>query len=213
MTVVAGAIAGSKYGEIEVQPVVFSRPPLLLSNCLHDHWPPQFRSHKMLLRFRSLRPFARVVGRFLKHIAGAWSMPAVYEKMGIRFFYPDNWTLDEDDAAEGNSVSVYSPEGSFWSVVLDELGEPGEMALTAMRAIKQEYEQVEAEPVSETIAGQAVSGYDLNFYCLDLTNTALVRGFRTKRGGCVVVCQAEDRDFTQVEPVFRAITTSLLGRV
>ena len=38
-------------------------------------------------------------------------MPAVYEKMGIRFMYPDNWTLDEEEALHGNqSVSVYSPQ-------------------------------------------------------------------------------------------------------
>ena len=34
-------------------------------------------------------------------------MPEKYEKLGISFQYPDNWTLDEEDALAGrNSVTV-----------------------------------------------------------------------------------------------------------
>ena len=57
-------------------------------------------------------------------------MPAVYDKMGIRFLYPDNWALDEEDALQGNqSVSVYSPEGAFWSIVLHpKHADPAELA-------------------------------------------------------------------------------------
>jgi hypothetical protein len=50
----------------------------------------------------------------------------------------------------------------------------------------------------------------MNFYCLDLTNTALVRGFRTADATCIILYQAEDREFATVEPVLRAMTTSLL---
>ena len=39
-----------------------------------------------------------------------------------------------------------------------------------------------SEPVSEQIGGQTISGYDLNFFYLDFTNTALIRGFRTDVG-------------------------------
>ncbi len=39
-------------------------------------------------------------------------MPRVYDKLGIRFLYPDNWTLDEDEAIQGNrSVTALSPGG------------------------------------------------------------------------------------------------------
>jgi hypothetical protein len=65
--------------------------------------------------------------------------------------------------------------------------------------------------VSERIGGEQIGGYDLNFFYLDLTNTALIRSFRTADASCLVLCQAEDRDFAEVGPVFRAITTSLLA--
>lgn len=140
-------------------------------------------------------------------------MPAVYEKSGIRFSYPENWIVDEEDATEGQtSVSVSSPGGlAFWSIMMQaRTVEPKALALRVLDAIKQEYEDFEAEPAHETIAGQELTGFDTNFYCLDLTNTALIRAFRNSVASCVIICQAEDREFASVEPVFRAITTSLL---
>ena len=140
-------------------------------------------------------------------------MPAVYDKLGIRFLYPDNWTLDEQEAFAGNRcVSVYSPAGAFWSIALHAANtDPGELASTALATLKAEYEHSEAEEVSEQIGGQRLSGYDLSFFYLDLTNTALIRGFRTAAAGCLVLCQAEDREFEQIALVFRAITTSLFS--
>lgn len=139
-------------------------------------------------------------------------MPAVYDKLGIRFLYPDNWTLDEQEALEGNrSVSVYSPGGAFWSIVLHPKGtDPGDLAAMALATLKEEYADSEAEPVSEQVGGQSIRGYDLNFFYLDLTNTALIRGFRTATASCLILCQAEDREFEDLAAVFRAITTSLL---
>lgn len=141
-------------------------------------------------------------------------MPAEFNKLGIRFLYPENWTLDEQEALEGNrSVTVYSPGGAFWSIAMHEPNvDPRELAASALATLKSEYQDCEAEPVRETVGGQEISGYDLNFFYLDLTNTALVRGFRTPGASCLVLCQAEDREFAAVEPVFRAITTSLLSQ-
>jgi hypothetical protein len=144
-------------------------------------------------------------------------MPAVYDKMGIRFLYPDNWTLDESEALSGNrSVSVFSPGGAFWTIVLHAAdADPRDLAAQALETLKAEYNDAEVETVTEQISEVSLSGYDLNFFCLDFTNTALIRGFRTASASCLVLCQAEDREFEQLGPVFRAITTSLIaeGRV
>ncbi len=140
-------------------------------------------------------------------------MPAVYDNLGVRFLYPDNWTLDDQEAIAGNrSVSVYSPGGSFWSITLHPASsDPRELAATAVATLKGEYEGTEAEPVSEQFGERTLAGYDLAFFYLDLTNTALIRAFRMGDASCLILCQAEDREFEQLEPVFRAITTSLLS--
>lgn len=139
-------------------------------------------------------------------------MPALFDKLGIRFQYPDNWTLDEEDAHGGaKSVTVYSPEGAFWSVALHPRhADPHRLANAAVKAMQQEYEQIDAEPVRETLAGHEMVGFDLNFFCLDLTNTAAVRCLRTARQSLTIFYQAEDREFQKVRAVFLAMTTSLL---
>ena len=139
-------------------------------------------------------------------------MPRVYEKLGMRFQYPDNWTLDESEALEGgNSVAVYSPGGAFWSIVVHPItSNPSDLAKAALKVMKAEYEQLDTEAVSEEVGDVELRGYDLNFYCLDLTNTALVRALRHGENTYLILCQADDREFAEVEPVFRAITASLV---
>ena len=84
------------------------------------------------------------------------------------------------------------------------------LAQAAVKALRQVYSDLDSEAAEEVVFGQELTGYDVNFYCLDLTNTALVRGFRTEDATYMILCQAEDREFAEVEPVFRAITASLL---
>ena len=138
-------------------------------------------------------------------------MPAVYDKMGITFQYPENWDLDERDALQGErGATVYSPGGAFWSVLLQPASiSPQEAARTALEALRKEYE-LDAEETQETIAGSDLAGYDVNFYYVDLTNTAYIRAFRAADSTYLILCQAEDRELRDVEAVFRAMTTSLI---
>jgi len=140
-------------------------------------------------------------------------VPLKFEKLGISFQYPDNWTLDEEDALVGRrSVTVYSPGGAFWSVAAHpRSADPARLAKAAVEAMKQEYEGLEAQETRQALAGRELIGYDLNFYYLDLTNTAQIRCLRTQRTTYTVFCQAEDREFDRIELVFQAITASLLG--
>ena len=140
-------------------------------------------------------------------------MPARFQKLGISFQYPDNWTLDEEDALAGRkSVTVYSPGGAFWSVAVHPgSADPAQLTKAAVDALKQEYKQVEAEETREVLAGWKMIGYDLSFFYLDLTSTARIRCLRADQATYTVFCQAEDREFDEIELVFRAMTTSLLG--
>jgi hypothetical protein len=142
-------------------------------------------------------------------------MPAKFEKLGISFQYPDNWTLDEDDALAGSqSVTVYSPGGSFWSVAIHPRSSvPAKMAKAALDAMNGEYDDLDAEDAAESLAGYDLVGYDLNFFCLDLTNTARIRCLQTSRATYTIFCQAEDREFDQVDMVFQAVTVSFLGEL
>jgi len=140
-------------------------------------------------------------------------MPLKYKKLGISFQYPDNWSLDEENAlAGGQSVTVYSPGGGFWSVSLTPpSADPAELAKAAVEVMQEEYDDIEAELARQTISNHDMIGYNLNFYCLDLTNTARVRSLRTDQATLTIFFQAEDHEFDRIEPVFQAMTVSLLS--
>ena len=146
--------------------------------------------------------------------ASAWSfMPAVFRKLGLSFTYPENWSLDEGEALEGNrSVAVYSPGGSFWSVSIHPSDtRPRDLVKAAVKALRDTYDELDAEEVEDSMAGRHLVGADVNFYCLDLTNTAVIRSFAAPDYVCLVLSQADDRDFAALENVFKAMTMSLLN--
>ena len=139
-------------------------------------------------------------------------MPVTFDNLGITFQYPDNWQLDEEEMLAGQSaVTVFSPGGAFWSVAVHpESADPSRMAQAALDAMRVEYEDLEVEPVSETVAGHKLVGFNLNFFYLDLTNTAGIRSFRANDTTYTVFFQAEDREYQEIGQVFAAMTLSLL---
>jgi hypothetical protein len=140
-------------------------------------------------------------------------MPAQFSKLGISFQYPENWTLDYSDAVLGRkSVTVYSPAGAFWSVAIQSgSAVPDKMAGAIVDAMREEYEGLEVVKIEKIVAGHELIGYDLNFYCLDLTNTAQVRSLQIAHTTYTIFCQAEDREFERIGRVFEAMTTSLIN--
>jgi hypothetical protein len=137
-------------------------------------------------------------------------MPAVFDHLGVKFQYPEGWSLEAGDEADGEEVTVYSPGGAFWSLLIRERGEPSELMEVVVDAMREEYDDLDSEDVQDVIAGEQLSGCDLNFYCLDLTNTAQVRAFHPGTKTYLMLWQAEDREFDEIAPTFRAIATSFL---
>ena len=140
-------------------------------------------------------------------------MPARFDKLGISFLYPENWTLDDSDALLGRkSVTLYSPGGGFWTVAIHSgSADPTKLATAVLDAMKKEYPGLEIDEAFEQIAGHDLIGYDLAFYYLDLVNTASIRSLRVGQTSYTIFCQAEDREFDQFRMVFQAMTTSLVS--
>jgi hypothetical protein len=87
---------------------------------------------------------------------------------------------------------------------------PARMAQAALDAMRKEYDGLEAEPVEETIAGHELIGFNLNFFYLDLTNTAGIRSLRVGGTTYTIFFQAEDCEYREIGLVFDAMTFSLL---
>jgi hypothetical protein len=140
-------------------------------------------------------------------------MAATYDRLGVRFMHPENWTVSEEQADEFPlSVTLQSPGGAFWTLHIYQrpINMPAlvEEGLEAMRSL---YEGLEFEAASDRFAGHDARGYDMNFFCLDFVVTAKSRGVLTDERGYLLLYQAESRDFDALEPVFQAMAVSLLS--
>jgi hypothetical protein len=133
-----------------------------------------------------------------------------FHEDGIAFQYPESWRLDREPMDNGWTVLVQSPQTAFVVVSFDpNLPTTEEMAATALEALREDYPELDAEPAVETLAGQMAVGHDVRFFSLDLTNTCWTRSFYSDAGTVLVLCQSNDLELEQNEPVLRAICASM----
>jgi hypothetical protein len=140
-------------------------------------------------------------------------MVARYDEQGIQFAYPDNWSIaDEELTDTPRGVSVQSPSGAYWDVKVFSRGEsPAWICDQALQAMREVYENIEAEPVTERMFGLSAMGYDLDFFCLDFLVTTQLRCVVVGQRVLLLTFQAESQEFERHRTVFDAITKSLLG--
>jgi len=144
----------------------------------------------------------------------AGAMSSQYQNFGVEFLYPENWEIVDEQLDElPHRVSVQSPGGGYWElqvypsrIALDQLNDE------VLRAMRQEYADLESELVTDDMCGTPAAGYDLSFFYLDLLVTSKIRSFDVGDRTYLLICQAESREFDRQQLVFEAITTSLLAK-
>jgi hypothetical protein len=140
-------------------------------------------------------------------------MSAVFTKAGIRFQYPENWTLVDESLLDWpRTVSLQSPGGGFWSLMKYDRGaDVAALLRETLNQMREEYDSLESSVITEQFDDISSTGYEMYFYCLDFLVCAKALAIQSKGGDVLLLLwQAEDREFTKYEPIFRAITTSLL---
>ncbi|MCS7167301.1 MAG: hypothetical protein RMI91_11470 [Gemmatales bacterium] len=137
-------------------------------------------------------------------------MPRTFERCGIRFQYPDNWELEETEMDMGWMVSVQSPETAFMllSVHPPQIS-VDEVLQTTLAALQEDYRELEHKLVRQKICRRWAKGYNVHFVSFDFANTCWIRSFRTRRATVLIMCQSNDLELEQSEPVLRAILASL----
>jgi hypothetical protein len=137
-------------------------------------------------------------------------MAARFDDGGIRFQYPENWRLEREENDTGWTISLQSPGTAFMMVCLrEDMPTPDQVAEAALDALREDYPELEADDCVDNLAGQPAIGHDIRFISLDLTNTCWTRSFYSAEGTVLVLCQANDLELEEHEPVLRAICKSL----
>jgi hypothetical protein len=137
-------------------------------------------------------------------------MSSRFEREGISFSYPESWRLEREESDGGWTVLLQSPGTAFLTLTCDtNMPPPEEMAETALGALREDYDTLEAEERVETLAGQMAVGHDITFISLDLTNSCWTRSFYSDAGTVLVLCQSNDLELEEYGPVLRAVCASL----
>lgn len=140
-------------------------------------------------------------------------MISIYDKQGIRIAYPENWQLSEEESPEATvQITIASPETAFWTVAIyPGLQDLEDLANQVVQALLAEYPDLEINPIKETVGDQTLIGCDLNFICLDLSNTAQVRVCHRDDASLLLFSQAEDGELEKAALIFEAMSESLLS--
>lgn len=136
---------------------------------------------------------------------------STFERDGIRFLYPENWELQaEQSEGSGWTAMVQSPDTAFLLVSLQpEAFDPAELADQTLETLRLEYENLDAENVVESCAGQVAIGHDIDFLTLDAAITCRTRCLETLAGPLLVMAQVSEYDAPANDPVLRAMSASL----
>ena len=138
-------------------------------------------------------------------------MSKLFERSGVAFQYPENWTLETDDAGGGWTVLLQSPETAFMLVSFrPDADGPGQVIGEALATLRAEYPTLDAEAAVDTLADMPAVGHDIDFITVDTPVFCWVRCVDTESGPLMVLCQTSEFDRPKNEPVLRAICTSMV---
>jgi hypothetical protein len=137
-------------------------------------------------------------------------MEEIYDRYGVRFRYPAYWEVTEQDDDEATSITVASPDTSFWSISLFKDGpSPKELVDSAIEAFQEEYPEVDVYSSTARTGERSGVSRDVDFVCFELINSAFLRSFQTERYSVLVLYQGFDGELETTRPLLEAISASL----
>ena len=137
-------------------------------------------------------------------------MDETYQSHGVRFDYPHDWEVAEQAAQNELTITVQSPETSFWMLTLFfARPEPERISEAALDAFREEYDDLDIYQTQEQICDEDSIAWDIEFRCLEVYNSAWVRAFQTDHYSALVLSQGNDLELQETQETLRAITQSL----
>jgi hypothetical protein len=134
-----------------------------------------------------------------------------YEDHGLRFDYPSAWALEVTEDGPLVTIDLQHPDGVAFLLVSadDSCPDSGTVADSVLETMREEYPDLDADPTEEVVDDRFVSGYDVQFFSLDLSNTARIRCFRTLIRTILIFGQWTDLLDAEVSDLPDAIVRSI----
>ena len=141
-------------------------------------------------------------------------MDRVFEGHGIRFEYPDDWILHEQSSPEEFTLTVQSPNTSFWSLtLLFDRPDSQRVIDSALEVFQEEYTEIDVYPSDVRLNDQPTVACELDFVCHELIGSAFLRAVAAPDCTLLVLYQGADLELDELQPVLEKITRSLTWEV
>jgi hypothetical protein len=138
-------------------------------------------------------------------------MDRVFEGHGIRFEYPEDWILHEQSSAEEITLTVQSPDSSFWSLTLMlDRPDPRRVLDTVLETFREEYSEIDIYPSEVRLGDQPTESCELDFVCHELIGSAFLRAVAAPDFTMLVLYQGADMELDDTQPLMEKINKSLL---
>lgn len=133
-----------------------------------------------------------------------------YAGHGLRFDYPADWQLTEEEQEGEWTVSLQTPGTAFWSAtILPDAPEPDDVMEAALDAYRSEYPNVDIYRREELIADGPSASVDLEFVCFDWVAYAALRAVQGIERTLLVLYQGNDLEGDEVRDQLDDVTKSL----
>ncbi len=135
-----------------------------------------------------------------------------YRAHGVEFWVPEQWSVHEERTPDHLSISIESPGTGFWSVtLLFDRPAPEKVAEAVVDAYTLEYDEhnMDVYNTDTEVCGCPVIGREVDFFCFDLLNTAVIHVFQTDQLTVLLLFQGTDKEMKKFKNTFRRISESL----
>ena len=137
-------------------------------------------------------------------------MHTVFERHGVRFEYPDDWILHEQSSPGEISITVNSPETSFWSLtLLFERPDPYRVVETALDTFREEYSEIDVYSSEEQLGDSRTVARDVDFVCHELIGSAFLRAAVVPGFTLLVLYQGADFELDETQSILERVSKSL----
>lgn len=135
---------------------------------------------------------------------------AHYKDHGVVFVYPDIWQLQEQMDDEDVIIQVSASETCFWTLrILPGCPAPPQVVNSCVTAFEEEYDDLEVAETSCSLAEMPAFSRDLDFFCLELTNSVGLRSVRTNDFTLLVWWQGTQHELAEFRPIIEQMTLSV----
>lgn len=137
-------------------------------------------------------------------------MNRAFDGHGIHFEYPEDWILHEQSSPDEITVTVNSPETSFWSfTLLLDRPDPYRVVETVIDALREDYSDVDVYTNEDRLGDLSAVARDVDFVCHELIGSAFIRAAVIPGGTLLVFYQGADIELEETQSLLERISKSL----